>query len=179
MGNHRTEPERGRIADVVSWHVDPTPKSVLAWGAAKLTFSILFGFISGGSHTVEKPAQVRRPRLDVDEQDALPLEPAFLEGSAPWMPATWAGPQLVVCHLDRITINPTGLTGRDVAVPLSSLNLESARPHRARHRVRHATSPWELTLRGQDAALKLKGPLLTLAWVGHLAQWPDPSAPSR
>jgi hypothetical protein len=176
VGTRRRRPEPERIADVVTWHVDPTPKWVLAWGAAKLTFSGVFGLISGGSHTVVWPAELGTPRLGIDDEDALALEAAFLEGSAPWMPAAWAGPQLVECHRDRVTINPTGLAGREVVVPLSSLHLESAHPRREGRRARHATAPWEMRLTGQDTALKLTGPWLTLAWIGHLANWPEPYA---
>lgn len=91
------------------------------------------------------------------------------------MPASWAGPQLMLCNLDRIAINPTGLTGREVVVPLSSLPLESARPMHGRVGARHASAPWQLTLRGHGTDLNLTGHWLTLAWIGHLATWPDPS----
>lgn len=177
VGTRRSEPKPERIADVVEWHVDPTPKWVLAWGATKLTFSSLFGLISGGSHTVVWPAELLTPRLCMDDEDALALEPSFLEGSAPWMPQAWAGSQLLQCHMDRVTINPTGLEGREVVVPLSSLHLESAHPRHGSRHARHATAQWEMRLTGQKAALTLTGPWLTLAWLGHLAKWPEPSTP--
>jgi hypothetical protein len=53
-----------------------TPHPNVCWrgSAAKLTFSGVFGLIAGGSHTGEKPAELRTPRLGIDDEDTRALK---------------------------------------------------------------------------------------------------------
>lgn len=163
------------IEEVVSWSVDPTPVLVRAAGLGQFLVRVALELASGaGATAVERPEALHRRRLPATQTEPINLAPAFVEGEAIWLPPSWAGKQVVTCGLTAATINPKGDEGSDVQIPLSSLRIADARPKSRWSRRRNATANWVLTLTDGANNVALTGPWLTLAWIGHLANWPEP-----
>ena len=166
-----------RVAEIVEWSVDPTPVRVRAVGVGPLVGSFFTELVSGaGAGPVARPPRLARPRLPRAADERLDLEFAFMEGNAPWMPPLWAGRQAIECFATRAAINPTGFDGRDITVPLSELRVVGCRAKSRFVLGRHATAQWVLDLTGEGQHLTVAGPWLTLAWLGHLGGWPEPSS---
>jgi len=167
--------QRPPIDEVVSWGVDSTPVWVRAAGVGQFLVQAVLEFGSGaGAGPVERPDALRRRRLPSTQTEPIELAPVFVEGQADWLPPSWAGRQLVTCGWDAVTINPKGLERSDVQIPLSRLSITDARPSTRWSRRRYATATWVLTLTEGTNSVALAGPWLTLAWIGHLANWPEP-----
>lgn len=167
---------KGRPIDAVgSWSVDSTPAWVRAAGAGQFLFRAVLEMGSGaGAGPVERPDALHRRRLPATQTEPINLTPAFVEGEADWLPPAWAGKQLVTCGWNAVTINPKGFEGSEVQVPLSRLAVTDAEPNTRWSRRRYATANWVLTLTEGANTVALTGPWLTLAWIGHLANWPEP-----
>jgi hypothetical protein len=160
------------IDEVVSWSVDPNPVWVVAAGVGQFLVEVVFQLTS--YEAPERPDALRRRRLPPTQTEPVDLAHAFVEGVADWLPPAWAGRQLVTCGLNGTTINPKGFEGSDVQIPLSRLRIADARPKTRWSRRRYATANWVLTLTDGANSVALTGPWLTLAWIGHLANWPEP-----
>lgn len=167
---------RPPIDEVVSWGVDSSPVWVRAAGVGQFLVQAVLEFGSGsGAGTVERPDALRRRRLPAEQTGPIDLAPAFVEGVADWLPPAWAGKQLVTCGWNAVTINPTGFEGSEVQIPVSRLAVTDAGPTTRWSRRRYATANWVLTLTDGANSVALTGPWLTLAWIGRLANWPEPS----
>jgi len=167
--------QRQPVDEVVSWSVDPTPVWVRAAGVGQFLVQAVLEVGSGaGATPVERPDALRRCRLPATRTESINLAPVFVEGEADWLPPAWAGKQLVTCGWDAVTINPKGIGGSEVQIPLSRLSIADAEPKTRWSRRRYATANWVLTLTEGANSVVLTGSWLTLAWIGHLANWPEP-----
>ena len=61
-------------------------------------------------------------------------------------------------------------------LPIESWHVTAAVPGTGSRRPRHARAPWRLTVTDGVASGSLSGAWLALAWIGHLAGWPEPAA---
>jgi hypothetical protein len=166
-----------RVRDALEWSVDPAPVRVRVGGVGQFVGSMFLELLSGaGAGPVARPASLTNPRVPEGADELLELEPAFLEGAAPWMPPLWAGRQAVRCFSTHAAINPTGFDGRDVTIPLTGRRVIGCHAKKRLVRGRHATAQWVLDLAGEGQPFTVTGPWLTLAWLGHLGGWPEPSA---
>jgi hypothetical protein len=164
---------RQPVDEVVSWTVRRTPARVRAAGLGQFLVRIVVEAFSYGGFP-ELPDALRRQRLPASGADPLNLAPAFIDGHANWLPPSWAGKQMVSCGWDAATINPKGFDGTQFQIPLTTLRVMGARPTTRWSGHRHATARWALTLTDGADTLTLTGPWLTLAWIGHLGNWPEP-----
>lgn len=163
------------VDEVVSWSVDSTPVWVRAAGVGQFLVQAVLEVASGaGAGPVDRPDALRRRRLPVTQTELMNLAPAFVEGEADWLPPSWAGKQLVTCGWDAVTINPKGFEGSEVQIPLARLSIADASPQTRWSRRRYPTANWVITLTEGANSVALTGPWLTLAWIGHLANWPEP-----
>jgi hypothetical protein len=62
-------------------------------------------------------------------------------------------------------------------LPVDTWRVVRAVPGTGSRRPRQSTSPWRLELTDGSVTGSLTGAWLALAWIGHLAGWPEP-APS-
>jgi hypothetical protein len=164
---------RQPVDEVVSWAIRPTPARVRAAGVGQFLVRIVAEAFSYGGFP-ERPDALRRQKLPASRAEPLNLAPAFMDGHANWLPPSWAGKQMVSCGWDAATINPKGFDGSQFQIPLTTLRVTSARPTTRWSGHRHATARWVLTLTDGADTLTLTGPWLTLAWIGHLGNWPEP-----
>lgn len=168
-----------------SWRVEPDPLPLTAarwagWGAqvAALVVAGLLEAVggSGGGGSGDWPQRPRRrPAAPADPSTGDTPDAAatvVVTGTAPWMPSTALGPQLVEVGPDGAR-RPTGHGAAGVLVPLDGLVVVAARHRRGRAR-RHATARWELRVAGPATDVVVRGEWLALACLGHLAGWPEP-----
>jgi hypothetical protein len=163
-----------RVESIVEWQIDATPIRVRIVAAVQFIAFGAMDLMAGTGAVSDRPAGLRSPRLPRQGEEVLDLEPASIAGTAPWMPPEWAGPQQLQCYVSGATINPTGIEGRAVNVPLEGLQVTACRPKNRFTRGRHATARWALVVTGDAQQLTLIGPWLTLAWLGHLGGWAEP-----
>ena len=158
------------VRDVVAWTVEDTPPEVSAARGVAGVVSVVWTLATAGSDApgVQAPSWAL-----TDDADAfVDLGRLRLSGTAPWLPA---GRHLVRATQRDAWLAPDRGERPSVRVPLDQLRVAGAL-HRGRsRRPGHAGAPWELALSGPDSALTLDGPWLSLAWLGHLAGWPEPT----
>jgi hypothetical protein len=115
-----------------------------------------------------------RPRVPVDPDEQVPVDALFITGRAPWMPAEWAGRQRVEMSSLRATINPAGMDTSTREIPLHDLRILRAWARHHSRRPKHPTAAWIFALTDGQHLLTLTGSWLSIAWLGHLAHWPEP-----
>ena len=159
------------LSGAVAWTVEPTPPEVAVVQGVAGAVGVVWTLVTAGS---DAPS-AGTPSWDLPgDPDAFgDLGRLRLSGTAPWLPA---GNR----HLVRATSRDAWLgVGRgqrpSVRVPLEELRVTGARSLSRSRRPRHAAAPWELSLAGTRSELLLDGPWLSLAWLGHLAGWPEPT----
>jgi|GEM_PF-4797023 len=91
------------------------------------------------------------------------------------MPPEWAGPQEIVLTGEAATLTPHALHPGPRILPLQELKLIDAHGPERSWFPKCATAEWELALANDDVAVWISGPWLTLAWLGMLGGWPEPS----
>lgn len=158
-----------RVRDAVEWDVQPPTPSVRIGRAILGLLDVVSAAASSASASYGG-----QPRLPLDPDDKVPVDPLFISGRAPWMPADWAGRQLVEMTSVRATINPAGMESTARELPLDDLRIARARPRHRSRRPKHPTASWVVELTDGEHTLTLTGPWLSVAWLGHLARWPEP-----
>lgn len=163
------------VEDVVGWQVQQ-PTQLVRLG--RMTVTLVEMALAAGTYS-SVDSLGGRPRLPDDPTEDLPLDAVFIEGQAPWMPPPWTGKQLVGMTLEQATINPAGLDSTRRALPLRGLQITAARSRSRSRRPKHASAPWVIDVSDGHHTLVITGPWLSLAWLGHLANWPEPDPPAR
>lgn len=179
---HRADGRHPRIRDVVEWHVTRTPPEISL--AARLANLVGFAVAvalqdsSGGLGGFDS-RDVPDPRLPVRTDQLIELAPPTITGTAPWL-QTWRwGDQRVVADRGHAWLE-SGPGARTRPLPLDELVVRSARCRSwYRRRPRRADAVWELDLVGPDTGVRITGPWLSLAWLGHLGGWPEPPVRRR
>jgi len=62
-------------------------------------------------------------------------------------------------------------------LPVQTWRVVDAVPGSGSRQPRHAQAPWQLTVTDGARRGSVSGAWLALAWIGHLAGWPEPSLP--
>lgn len=164
------------VRDLVGWTVqDPPPELVLGRAVEGVlrvadAVSTLGASSTGGRH---------RPDFTLpDDPDAFAdLGRLTLAGRSGWLPDAGTHP-LAATRRDLWRLPRAGADRPTERVPLELLHVTSAAPTGRSRRPRHPHAPWTLGLTDGTAALRMDGAWLALAWVGHLAGWPEPT-PAR
>ncbi len=157
-----------RVSDVVTWQIQP-PTMVVR--SMNLVVDLINVALSAANHMPADALQ-GSPRTPQDLDEQVALEPVFIAGTALWMPAAWTGEQLVTMTQRGATIDPTGMATR--AIPLQELRLVHGTTRSRSRRPKHARAAWALAVSDGKHDLSVTGPWLSLAWMGHLAGWPEP-----
>lgn len=160
-----------RVRDVVSWQIQRPTVTV---GVLHALVGLVDVALAAGALTSSDALKLS-PRLPEDPDEDLDLPSVFVEGVAPWMPSLWAGKQSVAMTQRAASINPTGFEGASRSIPLHELRLVSATTRSRSRRPKHAQAVWVLEVSDGDHQLTLTGEWLSLAWLGHLANWPEPA----
>ena len=162
----------GRLRALVTWTVEDPP--------AGARLGRLLGTVVDAAATVAALGTTTGARATPTW--ALPADPgAYVDlgrvgarGDAPWLP--WRpGSRHRLQATQRAVLVDDG-TGRrpPTPVPLDDLRIARARPRRPCRRSRHPTATLVLALEGAGE-VEVDGAWLALAWIGHLAGWPEPT----
>jgi hypothetical protein len=162
-----------QLAALVPWTVEEPPLEARVGGLLTGALSLVSTVVTFGTSTGAPP----QPTWDLpaDPDDYVGLGVVRLRGEAPWLPGP-AGARHRLRATQRLALVDDAAGRRPpVPVPLAELRVERARPHGVGRRDRRAHARWTLTLTGAGT-VEVEGAWLALAWLGHLAGWPEPSA---
>ena len=164
----------GRLRTLVTWTVeDPPPEARLGrvLGAVASTAATVATL---GTTTGARPAPTWA--LPADPGAYVDLGQVGARGDAPWLPGR-PGARHRLQATQRAVLVDDGTGRRPPApVPVDELRIARARPRRPGRRSRYPTAPWVLRLEGTgEVAVEVDGAWLALAWIGHLAGWPEPT----
>ena len=165
------------VSDVVGWSVQRRPPELVPGDWVLWGFEAALATTSGDGLGPEPPSAP--PRVPADPDEALQLSrPAGICGTAPWLPDPALGPQRVCTSSRSAWLRPTrGSPTWDAPrreLPLDQLVVTSASCRDHYRRRRRAGARWALEVSGADARATITGSWLALAWLGHLAGWPEP-----
>jgi hypothetical protein len=160
------------VTEVVSWAVENRSgwRGVASW-SVEVIAALGQARYGGWSRT---PVDVRIPG---DTKTPLSLDPPLIRGRATWLPRYPAtgGWFPLTLYRDRATIDvPQRFETVEHEVPLQDLEVVGSRLLKGRLFPKCASARWELVLARGDDRLTVQAPWLTLAWMGHLAGWPEP-----
>jgi len=150
---------------LVGWTVQDPSAGVRAGRALGAVFHLASTVVTLGA---DASSGARRPgwTLPADPDAWLDLGPVTLRlpASAPTEPvqATRTG----------VWRTPSG--GPPRQLPVDAWQLVAAVPGTGSRRPRHPDAPWALTVIDGQVRGTLTGAWLALAWIGHLAGWPEP-----
>jgi hypothetical protein len=112
--------------------------------------------------------------LPVDPGEFVDIGVVRLRGRAGWLPPA-ASSHLVAASRRAVWVTPGRSERPTHRVPVESLHIETAQPTGRSGLPRYARAPWTLTLTDGSDRVELDGAWLALAWIGHLAGWPEPA----
>ena len=166
------------LRDRVEWTVQDTPPEVvvgrrLAGLVHVLSAVATFGAdASGGRRTPDWS-------LPADPDAFVGLGVVELDGRSELLPAPSARAQLVSATQRDVWLTPARSERPQHRVPVERFRIVDAVPGSGSRRPRHADAPWRLTITDGRDTLALSGAWLALAWIGHLAGWPEPAGDGR
>ena len=160
------------LRDLVDWTVEDAPAGARIARVANTLLRIASTVATLGADA-NVGAHAPTWALPADSEGFIDIGIVRLAGRAAWLPAASDGS--VLLGATRTGVWTTGRSDRPGrSVPVEELRVVSAVPGSSSE-ARHARAPWRLTLAdGSDQRLTLDGAWLALAWIGHLAGWPEP-----
>jgi hypothetical protein len=162
-----------QLEDIVAWRLErPTIMWRLLIYAHRLLTALFLEFPSGGLGGFVPWAA----GLPEDPEEAISTVELFAHGKAPWL-SPIAGKTFIEASRTKAWVNYFDSAEHRRYLPLDSLDLVSARPRIRSKRPRFKTAPWEARLTGPDQDVTIKGPWLSIAWLGTLAGWAEPDPP--
>jgi hypothetical protein len=163
------------LRDRVEWTVQDTPPEVVAGRRLAGLVHVVSAVVTLGA---DAAGGRRAPDWSLpDDPDAfLGLGVVELDGRSDLLPARSARPQLVSATQRDVWLTPARSDRPQHRVPVERFGVVGAVPGTGSRRPRHAAAPWTLTLTDGRDTLTLSGAWLALAWIGHLAGWPEPAA---
>jgi hypothetical protein len=165
------------VAGTVSWTIQQ--RTGLRGFLARATeiIAALIALRSQGGWTLS-PVNARVP---TDLTVEMKLDSPLVRGSASFMPRYVDDDGTCVdVYADRATVAvPRRFETVDVVVPLSKFAPFDARCLSGGRYPKGPTAEWELVLGSDDTGerVTVTAPWLTLAWLGHLGGWAEPTNP--
>ena len=149
---------------IVRWTVEDPPAGRTAGrllgGLLRLASAVMTFGADAGTGT-------RRPTWDLpaDPDGYLDLGPVVLR-----LPETARAEQVRATRREVWTVHPGAPPSR---LPVQAWRVVAAVPQD--RPAKHAEAPWTLTVTDGTQTGTLTGAWLALAWLGHLAGWPEPA----
>jgi hypothetical protein len=165
--------DRPRLGDLIEWR-PPVPSSGvrrIGFDAIRGLVVVVAGVLAFGSNGSLDLGRVSRRRLPDDPgAEILDLSCRVTDGTAPWMPGPYADRPVLRMSSTTAWIQPPGLR------PRVELDLSRHRLTGMRH-LFSAPGPEGVVsaeIVGPETQVTVRGPWIAIAWLGHLAGWPDP-----
>jgi hypothetical protein len=159
------------MRDVVGWTVEDTSPGR---AAGRRLGAVLHAVSTVVTFGADATSGARRPTW------SLPADPgAFVDLGEVRLRGTGGRSGRVTATRGAAWLTPVRADRPPERLRLEPLGIVAAAP-RSRPS-REASAPWTLTLTDGSAQVTLEGAWLALAWLGHLAGWPEPhpEAPPR
>ena len=152
---------------LVGWTVEDPPAGRSAARALGGLLHLVSAVVTFGA---DAAGGARRPSWDVpaDPDAYLDLGPVELR-----LPRTARPEQVAATRHEVWTTRPDGPPSR---LPVGTWRVVEAVPRDRRGR-RYADASWTLSVTDGRRTGSLTGAWLALAWIGHLAGWPEPRLP--
>jgi hypothetical protein len=152
---------------LVDWTVQDAPPGARA---GRVLGGLLHLVSTVATMGADASSGARRPTWDLpaDPDAYLDLGPVELR-----LPATARAEGVQATRREVWTTRPGGPPSR---LPVEALRVVDAVPGTGSDHPRHAAATWTLTLTDGSRTGTLTGAWLALAWIGHLAGWPEPAA---
>jgi len=169
--------DRPRLGDLIEWR-PPAPPS----GARRVGFNairglvvVVAGAVALGSNGLTPSSldlgRVSRRRLPDDPgEEILEFSCRVTDGTAPWMPGSHADRPVLRMSSTSAWIQPPGLRSR-VELDLSRHRLTGMRHLFS---VPGPEGMVSAEIVGPETQVTVRGTWIAIAWLGHLAGWPDP-----
>jgi hypothetical protein len=160
------------LRDLVDWTVEDAPAGARIARVANTLLRIASTVATLGADA-NSGAHAPTWTLPADPEAFVDIGIVRLSGRNPWLP----GGSVLIRATRTDAWTTTGRADRPSRrVPLEELRIIGATPATGSGHPRHARAPWQLALAdGSDQRLTLDGAWLALAWIGHLADWPEPT----
>lgn len=160
------------IRNLVSWSVEEAPPEARIGGVLRSVLSTLDAVASLGAAT----GAASRPTwtLPADPDAYVGIGVVRVSGHAPWLPGGRSSRRRLQATRRAVLVADAADRRVPTLVPLEHMRIARARCHSVRRGVRYAEAPWTLTLTGAGT-VDVRGAWLALAWIGHVAGWPEPA----
>jgi hypothetical protein len=154
---------------MVGWTVEDPPPEARAGRVLGGVFRAVSAVVTLGA---DAALGARTPGWTVPADPADYLDLGVVELRWP----DGARPEPVEATRDAVWVAGPGRPAR--RLPVEGWQVVRAVPGNGSRRPRQSTSPWRLELTDGSATGSLTGAWLALAWIGHLAHWPEPTTGS-
>ena len=163
-----------QLRDRVDWTVQDTPPEVVLGRRLAGLVHLVSAVVTLGA---DAAGGRRAPdwSLPADPDAFVGLGIVELDGRSDLLPAPPLGAQLVSATQRDVWLTPARTDRPQHRVPVERFRVVGAVPRTGSRRPRHAEAPWTLTLTDGSGTVTLSGAWLALAWIGHLAGWPEPA----
>ncbi|MGW8566120.1 hypothetical protein [Isoptericola sp. NPDC055881] len=175
---------RPRVQDTISWR-RPRRRRLGARAGAGAAVGLVSAAVdlavsvAGGTGGVSDLSRLGTdaPRVPRDPaQPVADLPCIVVGGTAPWAPASWAGRPHLWATAGRFRVELPAPRGEVVLDP-AALSLRSLVVAPGQHGATTLDTRCDATVVGPDLEIVVQGTWLAIAWLGHLAGWPDPGVP--
>ena len=161
------------LRDQVGWTVEDTPPEVVLGRRLTGLLHVVSAVVTLGA---DAGGGRRQPSWEVpaDPDAFVDIGAVELRGRSRLLP----GPgetRLVGATRRDVWLLPARSERPAHRLPVEQLDVVDAVPGTGSRRPRHADAPWALTLTDGRDTLTMSGAWLALAWIGHLASWPEPA----
>lgn len=156
----------------LGWTVADTPPARRAARALGVALHTLSAVVTLGA---DATSGARPPTWSVpaDPDEFVDLGTVRLRGRAGWLPPA-SSSHLVAATQRAVWLRPSRAERPTQRLPVETLQVQTAEPAGRAGAARYAAAPWTLTLTDGTDRVQLDGAWLALAWIGHLAGWPEP-----
>lgn len=160
------------IRDSVSWTVEESPPGARTGRLLRTVFGTIDAVASFGASAGASTGPTWTLPADPDAYVDIGL--VQVQGDAPWLLEGRVRRHRLQATQRAVLVADTAGRRAPELVPVDALRIVRARPRSGRHQTRHAEAPWTLTLTGAGD-VDVHGAWLALAWIGHVAGWPEPT----
>ena len=159
------------LRNLVTWTVEESPPRARIGRLFRTVVSTIDTVASFGATAGASTGPTWTLPADPDAYVDIGL--VQVRGDAPWLLGGRVRRQRLQATQRAVMVSDTAGRRAPALVPVKELRIAHVRPRSGRRQSRHAEAPWTLALTG-SGNVDVHGPWLALAWIGHVAGWPEP-----
>jgi hypothetical protein len=170
---HGVEVSEQDMRAAVAWTVEDAPRGL---AVARGLNAVLHAVSTVATLGADATSGSRSPTWSVpaDPDAFVDMGVVRLTGRAGWLPPSLGPTALVTATQRDVWIGADRAERPTHRLPVETLRVVTATSRSRSRRPRQARAPWTLTVTDGTDPASLDGAWLALAWIGHLASWPEP-----